>query len=342
MDQPVSNNPLASALPNITNLSLPSVWELFQTSWQNVKKNLLLLFIYNTVGLMCYLILTLFFMGIILASTTFQANTLIYTAVSFIVSALYLIGIVLLSNSVLTFNTIVLSENKNPSFKAMFTYSIKKSLPLIVIFILGAILIAGGLTLLIIPGIIFGMFFLFAPFISILENQGPISSLKRSAYLVSRSFGDIFIRLLLLLAIPVVVSIVLDNFQGGDLTLLLVGITGIVFNLLYGWFAVSYLLTLYKQSKQGADAQGQTKLRPIILVAAVGLVIGAILIASINYYNASVLNNVTPLPAFLESDADDLLDDELLFNPPQSTGSASQSPVPTPRASTASASASPR
>lgn len=56
-------------------------------------------------------------------------------------------------------------------------------------FLLGIIVFAGSL-LLLIPGIIFAIWFYFAPFAAILDNQSAIISLKTSYRLVSGRFGS--------------------------------------------------------------------------------------------------------------------------------------------------------
>ncbi|HSX14889.1 MAG TPA: hypothetical protein VLE72_03215 [Candidatus Saccharimonadales bacterium] len=81
-------------------------------------------------------------------------------------------------------------------------------LPMLLVAILAGLAVLGGLILLIVPGIIFGVWFAFSSYTLVLENQRGTEALKASKALVSGRWGTVFGRLVLLFLVLIGISIV--------------------------------------------------------------------------------------------------------------------------------------
>lgn len=68
-----------------------------------------------------------------------------------------------------------------------------------------------GFLFFIIPGLIFGFFMIFTPYILILENKGVVESMKKSFYLVRDNFWDLLIKFILIYLI-IMSAVFVANF----------------------------------------------------------------------------------------------------------------------------------
>ena len=121
-------------------------------------------------------------------------------------------------------------------------------LPMFVVALLTGLAILGGLILLIIPGIIFAVWFIFSNLIVVLEGKRGTEALKASKSLVTGRWGAVFGRFVLLvlsiLAILIVIGIVAALFRG----------LGFVVSAVFSSFLITpleaiFLYVLYKDLK---------------------------------------------------------------------------------------------
>lgn len=80
--------------------------------------------------------------------------------------------------------------------------------PMVGVSILSSLIVVGGLILLIIPGIIFSVWYGMSRYIVVTENLSPVESLKRSRVYVDGFFWPVIIRMLIVLALSFGVSFV--------------------------------------------------------------------------------------------------------------------------------------
>lgn len=280
-------------IQNLTNINLPTVKQLFTQSWQDLKKNLLPLFIITSIGIASYASIGVLTMVIFVMIGFIPIITgVAFSVLTFAVLALAMIGTILISNTLLGACILLLNESKNLQLQNLLSRTLKTG-PLLFLFILIAtIIIVGGTFLFVIPGILFAVFFIFTPIIMLTENQSLIFSLRRSVYLATKSFGEIFIRLLLLILIPFITSLAFQSiFTSNDLNNLILSILNLVFNLLYFWFALSFIVNLYKEVKTNSNAQEVARIRPLILISLIGWILGGCLLTLL-YFNPAALNSI--------------------------------------------------
>ncbi|USN53700.1 MAG: hypothetical protein H6760_00835 [Candidatus Nomurabacteria bacterium] len=72
-----------------------------------------------------------------------------------------------------------------------------KTLPLLIAGFLGTLAVLGGIILFIIPGIVLGIWFMFAPTVVVVENKSAIDALKRGNGLVKGKFWSVLLITLL-------------------------------------------------------------------------------------------------------------------------------------------------
>lgn len=328
----IMQNVAANVAASVTTVNFPTITDLFVTAWVNLKKTLLGILIVNSIGLLSYaglgvvfvVLITLFGFIPFLKGSVFSILTLILLALG-------VIGFFIISNAILAANIYILNDLKEFQLKPLMLKSLKISLPMLVVSVITTFIIFGGLFLLLLPGIIFAMFLIFTPYIMLLENKNGFESMKRSILLVAKSFGDVFVRIIILVLIPVLVSLILKNFfSADDSSVVAVNLLSFIFNLFYGWFALAYTLNLYKEIRQGVDANATARIRPIMGISLIGY-IAALAVGGIFYLYSSRANQI---PTLTTTPPDNTLLDLNATQPLPSI-------VPSPLA-TASSSASPK
>ncbi len=129
-------------------------------------------------------------------------------------------------------------------------------LPLALVSILAGLAVVGGLILLIVPGIIFAIWFAFSAFTLILENKRGTEALKASKALVVGRWGAVFSRIILLalsvLGISILVSIILSIFPYKIHTILSAGLSAFFVSPIATIF--SYLLYKELKAKKAAPS----------------------------------------------------------------------------------------
>jgi hypothetical protein len=89
---------------------------------------------------------------------------------------------------VMIFHCVSIANHENRSLADSFLPALKKIVPMILIYILYTIAIIVGLILLLIPGLILMITLMFGFYAMIIEDTGPIKSLRRSHFLVWGNF----------------------------------------------------------------------------------------------------------------------------------------------------------
>jgi len=143
--------------------------------------------------------------------------------------------------------------------------------------------VLGGITLLVIPGLLICIFFSFTLQVIVLENKKGRAALSRSYQLVKAYFWQFFFRVLAVETIVVLISNVLNQIaKDAEVFSML----SQVFSILAEWFIVIYLFLLYKQIQAKVPAEKHSNMNWIWAVAAIGWIIiigiiGAVLSGSL-------------------------------------------------------------
>jgi hypothetical protein len=145
---------------------LLGIGELLKRSWSVIKNNIVILF-----GI------TILYLIVAVGVEYIPETSFIFTfPVTILISMITFIGLIFAINNILEGNPVSIKE----SYKT----GLKKFLPYLWIFILAGLTTFGGFLLLIIPGIIFAVWFLFAPYVLIIKDTRGISALAISRQLV--------------------------------------------------------------------------------------------------------------------------------------------------------------
>ncbi len=155
-----------TAPPVARTKELMGIGELLKTSWSVIKNNITVL-----LGIAAlYMILAT---GIDYLPVIFQAFAFPVTIAIPLITA---IGLIFAINNILEGDPADIKESYKTGFKKFFPY--------LWVTILMLLATCGGLLLLIIPGIIFAIWFSLASYVRIIEGTGSTSALKRSKQLV--------------------------------------------------------------------------------------------------------------------------------------------------------------
>lgn len=272
-----------------TNLdsSFPSVNSLFKETWQTFTQSILPLFILNILGTVIYLglavIAFLIFIfsgaGSFLFKGGFQevANNLQNIPSSAIVTlsiiaAIFGLMFLIIASAIQTASILILDNKGKLSAGSAFKKSLGFVVPLFLVNILILALFLGAFFAFILPAILFSLLLIFVQFEVILNNQRLFGAIKRSVLLVSRNFGAILIRLIIIVLLYIVIMIIIPNLLDkiGPEVQIYVSIISFLLNSLVGWYMLAYYVVLYKQARVGIEQEKGKGILWMWIVALIG------------------------------------------------------------------------
>jgi len=331
----------------------PPVKQLVKESRDNLIAKILPILIFNSilVGIIVVSVIILFLLlagSVSLSNLPALASNALLTSIPILgMLLIWVLAMVVLFSLFHIGNVYILSSNTvQIPYKSLLKQSLSVVLPVFLGSLVTGFLVLGGSFLLVIPGIIFALFLQFTTYLIILDRLSIKDALKRSVFLVHNSFGQIFVRLAVLILIPIIFNIVLGLFSNSETSSGSQSILSFLFSIFYSFFSISYMLILFKQAK-AVSGQGTSSLKFIVIVSVLGWIL-ALLVGVLGYRSIVSLintNSTSPLPInepFSTGFEDDfLLEDEFLLSTPSATPRVTISPTPlssiTPRVSTSSA-----
>jgi protein-S-isoprenylcysteine O-methyltransferase Ste14 len=162
---------------------------------------------------------------------------------------LFLIGLVLSTWVHITMIYAVSEEGRGESLKPLFYRSVRKIIPILAISIMTGIVIGLGFILLIIPGIIFGLWFWASAYVVLFEDKEGLSAMRQSKHYMKGILSPVLVRLLFIWLCVIVIA-VLTGIVEGSLGLDEKNniLSSIVSSLLTPLWA-AYIYLLYKEVK---------------------------------------------------------------------------------------------
>lgn len=273
---------------------LPSISQLFQQSWQTFIHSILQLFFLNIIGIVIYFGLAVLAVLVFIISgagsylvkdglqgiATNLPSVFLGPGFTGLIITAFVIVLVfgllyIIFSSALQIASIIIVDNQG---KVPLGNTLRRSfgliIPLFLVGILTFFLTFGAFFVLILPALLFYFLLAFVQFEVILNNQRWTQALKRSVAVVSKHFGAILIRLILLILIYLAYAIITNllNRIGPDVATL-VGILSFITNLLLGWFALAYTITLYKHAKVSLEKEPGKGILWMWIIAIIGWVI---------------------------------------------------------------------
>lgn len=246
-----------------------TVHELFKTSWNLLKTNL-----------KGFSILFLLFFGVFsIVSIFIGISTLILVfwepLIGIVLLGTGILGSVVLlfvSQAYLSIAIVLMLDDTKPFH---LSNTLKKSTPMLGVYILfqflNAFLILGGVALFIIPAILIAFFTHFAFYEIILGRTKKITvALANSASMVSQHFKHVLARTLVLIFCLYLLVFGLSTILGNGI--IPSAIMWIIM-ILFGWFAVGYRYTLYKEVSGAYDKKKPYSIRWIYTVSIVGWIV---------------------------------------------------------------------
>lgn len=286
--------------------ALPALGSLFSESWITFKKSVLNLFIVNLIGVAIYI--ALFFAAFIISLpfgvfSIFNAVTTKTLSIATL-SSLSIIGIIFLISCIVALlvgyalqaaSILIVGHSKTKQdVGSVIKKGFSHVLGLFLAGVLTGFIITGGYFLFIIPGIFFTVIFSFTFYEIVLNGKGVLSAMRRSSKIVLSNFWGILGRIVLLYVVLFGITLIPQLFlitgtnQGLSSTFQLITF---VINVCVGWYAICYLITLYKHASQGYEQDKGNKLLWSVLVGIVGWIIGIILLICIAFVSYMLITS---------------------------------------------------
>lgn len=305
-----NSNPLVPVEQVQAPSAFPSIGSLFKESWVSFKKSwVYLLAFYGIVfgvSLVIYGIfigiLILFGVGAALSASALSKGggplALIGMLSAFGIFIPVFVGLMIFISSVAQAGMILIVNKykREISFGEVLKKSIGLAIPLFLVNLLLFVVGVGGFFMFVIPGLVFGLFFVFAAYEAVLENKKWVGALRSSMAIVTSNFGDIFVRMLLLFVIMFAIGIALSIVRFAiTLPFMLIKDSGVsaVINMGIGllfwpiqialsWFSVAYINSLYNQAKQAANPNKKSSLMWVWIITAVGWIFAILAVIAVS------------------------------------------------------------
>ncbi len=277
------------------NLELPSFSELISESWELFKKKFGSVLVITIVGFLLQLLTVVVFAGIVIAlivvtektnfgSLNFSSLQNVKTG-SRIVAGLFLALFILILAGI-SFVTYIARLMILEGKKEKISFYVKSSLSMILPFIGTGLMIAflgvGSFFFFIVPSIILSFFCIFVPYVIVFEKLSYVAALKRSTQLVVSNFGNLFIKILVLVFVPILVQAVLLSSAPQSFTSQVI-MQGplFIFDMLWNFFFYIYIYVLYKNSVRTVKVESSSALKWLIVCSVIGYIFLALTVFSI-------------------------------------------------------------
>ncbi len=313
---PQSSSPIQPSIPS-THSHFPTVGSLFKDTWSMFKGSLLNLVLINIIFIVLAILILISAAALLLPfgalsviqavqANTFQPDMLFPLLTGGAVILIIVVIIFAVLSLVITVAQVFIAANYKEKYSL--GHSIKNSLPKVLPFFVVGIIVGfielGGYLLFIIPGFIFSIFLMFAAYEVILNNQGIISSIKRSIKIVHHNFWEVFVRILLIIAIylgymfisfmiEIPIQILVSTYKQFIFISIFWTICSYLIDFFLGFYILCYSVALYKQTAEGLKSEkGNGKgLFWMFISSILGWIVGILLIVTIGAFAWSMINS---------------------------------------------------
>lgn len=262
-----------------------SIENLLKEAWNNLKQNFSRLVILNLVvfgATFLLAILLIIALGIgALGNLSNLSNPSGWTHLIgpfALLIAIFVVIFIVVSLIVQAATILILGDDTHYTLGQLLKLGLKLAPAVFAVGLVSAILTIPALFLLIIPGIIAGLLLSFSTYELILGKRGVFESLKRSAYLVKKNFGYVFVRILVVIGLTLVIWVITAAFgraQGG-------GLISWVIGMVFGWYIQSYMILMYKDlESKSKDKKAGVSLIGFAIVAVLGYLVVGVIVSSI-------------------------------------------------------------
>lgn len=230
---------------------LQNVTQLFDTAWFTYKKHFKNILKINAVPAVIAVCAGVVFKYADFISDTTPVSFLLGIQLVTLVCSTILVAMVAGSLSYIAQVRLV-SGDVYVSLKKAFSESVPYLYGYLLLMIYIGVSVFFGALLLIVPGIVFAIWFMFAPMVMVVDRIKGISALKKSKSLVRGVWGNVFLRILALMALSLLLSIAAGVFVDFIQKLFSVSelsaqtIVDFLYQLIVTPFGIIYVYELYR------------------------------------------------------------------------------------------------
>jgi hypothetical protein len=231
---------------------LLSVSQLFDSAWSTYKKHLLSILKINSIPSVIAVLVSSVLVFIKEVSESPLDHSFIFRLQLFAIACVATLVAVVIGSLSYIAQVKLISTNKFGSLKESFSNSIPYVYAYVVLMVCIGLSVLFGTVLLIVPGVIFAVWFMFAPLVLITSDTKGVKALKKSKSLVHGIWGPVFFRVIALMAFSLLLSIVSNVFIDFLEKLFSMNesnasmIVDLLYQLIVTPFAIVYMYELYK------------------------------------------------------------------------------------------------
>ncbi|PIR61788.1 MAG: hypothetical protein COY81_04690 [Candidatus Pacebacteria bacterium CG_4_10_14_0_8_um_filter_43_12] len=303
----------ASAEPVMTtkNKTMSPIGDLLKRSWETVKlswkKLLVLSLIMYGVFLVFGLVVGVSAIGLFAGAIAGGGLTATAIASGIVMVIVAVIFAMIVGTIFGTGLTLAVAEAKqNPTIGSLLGRGFKLFVPVFVTSLISLFFVLGGTLLLVIPGIVIAILISFSMYEVILGESRYLGAIQKSIKIVTQNFGELFVRILVVLGLAIGLGIVDAVFRAGfgqsPVATGLYSLVYMVVQVMFSWFTIAYHVELYKEAKSATDFSKQSSMIWIWIVSILGYVLSFFIFQAA----ASMLTKLD-LPRLLEKEWQSIL-----------------------------------
>lgn len=251
---PIASEPVAPST-NPSSSALPDMGQLFKESWLLLKERFLVLLGVTIIPVFLYILGSVVFVGGAISLVALRSKLPVLGSggamgtviIAILVGLLILAAILYITGGVQASLIKAVSNPVKIGVIESYKQGFKRAWPMAwAIFLLGLIIMF-GFVLLIIPGIIFAVWYMFTYIVLVNEGLSAGESLKRSKALVKERFWPVFLRMATVIGTLLAISWLLGLAQGDKPGILT--IVSLIVSFGFGFYIQCYVFKLYEHLK---------------------------------------------------------------------------------------------
>ena len=247
----MENQQFSNMPPQSQNPALSGIGDLLSRSWQIYKNRFWVFIGIMVIPTLIVLIFGIATAGLVLGLQSSPEALLLSLGIWIIllpIVILIILTLYLLANIALIVS--IIERERKIGIKEAFALGRGKILSYLWVSILTGLAVVVGLLLLIVPGIIFAVWFSFASYVLIAEGVTGTRALSRSKELVSGYWWAIFWRFLALVVIAIIISIIVGLIKELIGLSKQIDISSFFNSLVFSPFAAVYTFLIYEELKR--------------------------------------------------------------------------------------------
>ena len=234
-----------------TSAALPGIAQLARETWTLLKDRFLTLIGINVVPLILVIVISAIVAGGAVAAIGFgsKGNGAAIGGIAIIIGLIIFVAMLYLSGVIQAANISAIADSDKPGVGESYKRGFPRGWGMLLASILVCLVIAGGFILVIIPGIIFAVWYMFTYYALMIEKLSAIDAMKRSKALVKGRWWPVFSKIAVIVIIYFIIQWIIAALVGDNKQIGIGSILGTIVGIGFGLFMQIYVFRLYEHLK---------------------------------------------------------------------------------------------